>query len=437
MLAIAVPLLALGLFVLSLPFIPPSASKRGPVPAVPFWTSFYDVCRGVSRLQFYKTRLQPLLDKYGAVYVWNAGRWTVMVTKPEYLLRMFRNEDIVAKGGFYRKIPWGSFAMLFGENIIDSHGPLWVRFASIIKPGIQKPTDICSLRKKSANLAELLLQAQEGGRPGRGVAIDRLLQRWAVAVYGVAFLDTEIGCLEDGDNELEKCIAATKRNIVGPFFAEFPALERFSFLFPSRRRALAAIKRFETLLVGVVDAWSRKKTNHGPPSPQEREKVVHRLVRAHEQGELSDFHFRSNLKMLTIAGHENLINRVTLADFTLAPDITIPRGTWMGWNSYGVHTNPEFWGESATDFDPLRWGRDISAVNSLFRLAQARGYFIPFNAYMRRCPGSGFALAQMKVCLVEMLRRASWTRDPDYHFSTTARSVLAPKNCRLVFARRG
>ncbi|KAE8151322.1 putative sporulation-specific N-formyltyrosine oxidase Dit2 [Aspergillus avenaceus] len=463
-------------------------SKRSSIPAVPFWVSLYDTCRGVSRLQFYKTRLQPLLDRHGAVYVWNAGRWTVLVTKPEYLLRMFRNETVVAKGGFYRKVPWGSFAMLFGENIIDSHGATWDRFASVIRPAIQKPTDIESLRERSSQLADLFLTTQKNGSLTPGVTIDPLIQRWAIAVYGETFLDSEIGCMDDPANPLESSVTAVKSNIVGPLFAEFPFLEKLSFVFPRRRRAITAIKRFEHLLVKHVDSQA--------PTFNGKEKLIHRLLRARERSELTEFHYRSNLKMLTIAGHENaqlaltsalweigvqqsvqeellkdistlpktytvreldrlpylaavicevlrlyppisqLINRVTLDDFDLANGLRIPAGTWMGWNSYGVHTNPEYWGKSAKEFQPLRWGNDINSVNNLFRLSQAKGHFIPFNAYSRRCPGSGFALVQLKVVLVEILRKASWTADPTYHFSLTSRSVLAPRNCRLVFTPR-
>ncbi|PLB49960.1 putative sporulation-specific N-formyltyrosine oxidase Dit2 [Aspergillus steynii IBT 23096] len=475
--------------------ITPFAPKRTSIPAVPLWVSLYDACRGVSRLQFYKTRLQPLLDRHGAVFVWNAGRWTVLVTKPEYLMRMFRNEATVAKGGFYRKVPWGSFAMLFGENIIDSHGPTWAQFSSIIKPGIQKPTDTEPVRVKSSQLARLLLDSQKSAPSGQGVMVDPLIQRWAVAVYGTLFLDSEINCLDDAANPLENALTAVKANVVGPIFSEFPILEKASCLFPQRRRAIAAIKTFERLLIKHVDSWAESPASEYSASA-EKEKLAHRLVRARNQNELTEFHYRSNLKMLTIAGHENvqlaltsalweigvhqsvqgqlreeasklpenytvheldqlpyltaviyevlrlyppisqLINRLTLEEFQLDTGISIPKGTWMGWNCYGVHTNPEFWGEFATVFQPSRWGSDIESINSLFRRSQARGHFIPFNAHARKCPGSGFAIVQMKVALVEILRKVSWTVDPTYHFSTTSRSVLAPRNCRLIFTPR-
>ncbi|KAL6238243.1 hypothetical protein BDW75DRAFT_228069 [Aspergillus navahoensis] len=467
-----------------------TASKRVPIPAVPFWMTLYDACRGINRLKFFETRVRPLIDRHGAVYVWNSGRWAVLITKPEYLLRMFRNESIVAKGGFHKKAPGSSFATLFGENIVDSHGSTYVRFSKIIKPAIRKPTNIRWMREKSSQLVELFLSAQSLAPSGQGVLVDRLIQRWAVDVFGVAFLDSEIGCLRDPAHPLENALATMKDNFPTMVFAEFPILEKFPFLLRSCHCAFSAIKNFENLLVAHVDEWARarKRGNQGG-----NEKLVHRLVQARESFELSEFHYRSNLKMLITAGHENayaallsalwelstnpsvqrnlreeisklpsdytvddidklpyltavvyevlrlypplsqLINRVTLEDFILDTGIRIPKGTWMGWSAYGVQTNPELWGESAKEFQPSRWGGDIDSINNLFRSSQSKGSFITFNTYSRRCPGSGFALVQLKIALVEILRKASWTNDPTYHFSTTPVAGLSPRGCRLVF----
>ncbi|RDW67356.1 cytochrome P450 [Aspergillus mulundensis] len=455
--------------------LPPSASTRGPIPAVPFWMSLYDACRGVNRLRFFETRVQPLIKQHGAVYVWSSGHWSVVITKPEYLLHMFRNESIVSKGGFYKKAPGSSFAALFGENIIDSSGPTWAHFATIIKPAIRKPKDIQSLREKSSQLAELLLNAQALAPSGRGVAIDRPIQRWAVDIYGVAFLDSDIGCLRDPTSSLEIALAEMKENFPSILFLEFPFLQKFPFLFPWCRRALSSIHKFEDLLVAHIDEWTRARGGR-----EEKGKLVHRLLRARENLEISEFHYRSNLKMLITAGHENayavllsalwelalnpsvqnslrheisrlpsdytvddldqlpyltavvyevlrlypplhqLVNRMTVEDFTMDTGIRIPKGTWMGWNAYGVQTNPEIWGKDAKEFQPSRWGDDTTTVNNLIRLSQSKGHFIAFSAYSRRCLGSGFALTQLKVALVEILRKASWANDSTYHFAATS-----------------
>ncbi|KAL4995664.1 cytochrome P450 [Aspergillus recurvatus] len=389
-------------------------SKRGPIPTVPFWMTLDDACRGINRLRFFDTRVRPLNDRHGAVYVWNSGRWAVAITKPEFLLRMFRNGSIVAKGGFHKKVPGSPFGTLFGESIVDSHGPTYVRFSTIIKPAIKKPTDIRWMREKSPQIVGLLLNAQSLAPSERGVLVDRLIQRWAGA--------------KGPTNPLENALAAMKDNFPTMVYAEFPILEKFPPFLRSCRHAFSAIKNFEDLLVAHIDEWARarKRGDQGG-----NEKLVHRLVQARESSELSEFHYRSNLKMLITAGHENAY--AALLPTSLYTGIRIRKGTWMDWNAYGVQTNPEFWGESAKEFQPSRWGDEIDAINNLFHSSQSKGYFITFIAYSRQCPGSGFALVQLKVALVEILREASWTNDPTYYFSTTSVAGLSPRGCRLVF----
>ncbi|KAA8651961.1 cytochrome P450 monooxygenase xanG [Aspergillus tanneri] len=461
------------------------------IPTVPFWITLYDMCRGVGRTEFYETRLRPRLDEHGAVWMWNAGRWVVLVTKPEYLAHVFRHEKTVSKAGFVRKVPWGVLARLFGENIIDSHGATWHRFAAIMRPGIQKPRDIRSLCDRSARLASLLLQTQQSvtlssfssastaSDEPSGVVIEPLLQRWALSVYGDYFLHTELGCLETPGTTIDRLVTAVKRSIPLPLVGEFPVLERFRWLLPHTRRGFAAVQQFEEHLIEQVDQVSPSPA-YTSLSPGNN-KLIHRLKRAREQGLLCEYHYRSNLKMMTVAGHENvnlaltsalwelgrhphvqeelrqematlpavytveeierlplltaviyetlrlypplsqLVNRVAREPFPLTKDVWIPEGTWVGWNSYGVHTNPAIWGPTARSFQPARWGISLASINDHFRLYQARGYFIPFSAYSRRCLGIGFAILQMRIALVEILRRVSCRQDPTYNFSPTLR----------------
>jgi xanthocillin biosynthesis cytochrome P450 monooxygenase len=137
------------------------------------------------------------------------------------------------------------------------------------------------------------------------------------------------------------------------------------------------------------------------------------LQRARLEGIISEWHYRSNLNMMFIAGNENMlfavtsamwelaknlniqddlrkevlsslptdyrsndvsalpllaavayetlrfypplsqfINRLALDDMPLDDVHVIPKGTWVGWSAYGVQTDPNVWGPGAKDFDP-------------------------------------------------------------------------------------
>ncbi|KAK2735922.1 hypothetical protein FQN57_001062 [Myotisia sp. PD_48] len=472
-------------------FLP--TKKEGNIPVIPFYLSLYDACRGVGKTSFYNTRLRTLMEKHGALYIWSAGRWTVLVTSPKYLVRIFRNEQVVAKSGFNKKVPWGVFARLMGENITDTRGDLWKTFTSIMKPGIQRPFEIDSLVRKSSKLVDLFLQDQAMAQGGRGISTDLFVQRWAISIYAEYFLDVELGCLENPNVRLENIMGEFNNAVLpfGPLFTEFPFIEKAAWLFPSRRRAFALANEIETLIIDHTEPLTLKK-----PAPGNETKMIYHLQRARAEKSISEFHYRSNLKMMYIAGNENarftiisalwelaqnqliqdglrdeilsrlpstytandlnrlplltatvyetlrlypplsqLINRFTMEHFPLDGDVFLPQGSWVGWSAYGVQTATNVWGPSAREFNPYRWGQDIDEINAAFRLHQSRGNFIAFNGYTRRCLGSGFALMQLKVGLCEIIRNVSWIKDPEYKFSPTGRALLGPSDSKLIFKK--
>jgi unspecific monooxygenase len=457
--------------------------RTGKLPFIPFHLSLYDALRGVGKTRFYDSRLRPLTEKYGAVWYWSAGRWVILLTKPSYLTRVFRNEQIVSKAGFIKKVPWGVFARLMGENIIDAHEDEWRYIASVMKPGIQRSFNIDSLVTKSQKLARLFLENTKlNASINTGVTIDPLTHRWAVSTYCEYFLDVELNCLDNNNVRLEKLMGEMEKAVIplAPLFTEFPVIERLWKLFPDRRRAFGFVDEMESLLVSYTDQHLKQ-----PPLPENADKMIHALQRARVEGALSEYRYRSNLKMLFVAGTENiqfglisamwelakyqnlqdavrhevrsslptpytakeinslpiltsicyevlrlypplsqLIGRVALDEMPLDEENFIPKGTWVGWSAYGVQTDPNVWGPRATEFDPSRWGATIEAVNDAFRLHQARGNYITFNGYTRRCLGSHFALTQFKIVLCELLRALEWTIDPSYKLQTTVVSLV-------------
>lgn len=120
-----------------------------------------------------------------------------------------------------------------------------------------------------------------------------------------------------------------------------------------------------------------------------------------------------------------LINRVTTAPATLGGEISIPGHTWVGWNAFGVHTDPNIWGADARQFIPERWGSDVKSIQGAMRSKTTQCHFIAFNAHSRKCLGQGFAVLQMKVLLFEMVRKIEWVVDPGYELKLTSVSDAA------------
>lgn len=144
----------------------------------------------------YDQWLRPPLEKHGAVKIWFAGRWNVLATRPQFLVDMFRHEDIYAKAGSQKKIPWSVIASLVGDNIINAHGANWKLYTSIMKAGLQRRiTDSGPLVKKSRLFVDILLKEQKKIGMETGVLVNPIIQRWALSCMGISFMnvDLEVG----------------------------------------------------------------------------------------------------------------------------------------------------------------------------------------------------------------------------------------------------
>jgi unspecific monooxygenase len=376
-------------------------------------------------------------------------------------------------------------ASLFGENIIDSHGDVWKQFTAIMKPGIRRAPDITSLTVTAEKLVSLLAIRQSQTIPGQGIIINELIQRWALDAFGECFLDVNFGCLDNDNCRIQNALQGVLLSFAGPLLLAFPLLERICWLLlPSRRRSFALVRELETVLLEQTDTL-HPQVKYGDHLSETSEKLIYRLNRAQWTGQMSDFHYRSNLKMMLFAGHENaksslistlwelakhprileklylevapcdpdspdnlkglpyltaviyetlrlypplnqLINRVASKPIDLDDGITIPQGTWVGWSAYGVHTDPNVWGPSANEYLPERWGDDISTINRAVRRHQIAGSFIAFSTYSRMCIGSEFALMQLRLTLSAIVRRFIWTKDPRHEPSMSTVSVKYP-----------
>lgn len=167
------------------------------LPRIPFYVSIIGLWSSMGQDEIYERWLRKPLESHGAVLIWFAGRWSILVTKPEWLTDMFRNENLYAKAGSQKKIPWSVIATLVGDNIINAHGENWKLYTAIMKPGLQKKQfDVQPVVRKSRRLVdklveELKLVSADGG-DGKGIVANHYVQQWAVDVMGVSFLDLDL-----------------------------------------------------------------------------------------------------------------------------------------------------------------------------------------------------------------------------------------------------
>ncbi|KAM3546743.1 hypothetical protein ARSEF1564_000319 [Beauveria bassiana] len=429
------------------------------VPVIPLWLQAHNQIFRKSRIAFYNTKVRPQAEKHGAVAVWQGSCWSIVLSRPDYLAQVFKdsNKD-VEKSGIWSRVPRSNGGLLFGENIIDSNGQLHADFCDILKPALLQRFAIDFMRSESSSLANRLHDAQQLDVSDVGISIDSLIWRWAVTIYSHYFMDIDEWPLSFEQTSAQKITALQSSSWMARAMVIFNVTFSLPWRPASYKRAAAVIQQLEDTLVDIAESRTF------PASGTSELKMVHHLVRARHSGKLSDFHYRSNLKQLLVAGHENveaalqsamfnlavhvdiqeqlhievmnmlpsdyssgdidrlpllaaviyetlrlypplgtLTNRRTVKPMQLGSEILLPAGTMVGWNVLGVQTDPQVWGESAREFDPFRWGHDIDSIKSMARSSQARGRFVPFSLHSRRCLGSTFALLELKVALCKYL----------------------------------
>jgi cytochrome P450 len=109
-----------------------------------------------------------------------------------------------------------------------------------------------------------------------------------------------------------------------------------------------------------------------------------------------------------------LVNRQASENILLGGDIVIPRGTYLGYNCYSTNRDPAVWGPGAHDFDPSRWGQSATAIQKQYRQRRAKAEFISFHGGRRACLGEKFAILQMRITLISLVREFTWVLDPNW-----------------------
>lgn len=106
--------------------LPPKYPEN--IPAIPFWVALLPFFKDVDQSDIFRTYIDKPLRKHGAVKLFFAAQWNVLVHRPAYMAEVFKDEDLFEKSGNQKKIPHSVLAQFLGK-----FGPLldmaWLTFA--------------------------------------------------------------------------------------------------------------------------------------------------------------------------------------------------------------------------------------------------------------------------------------------------------------------
>ena len=168
--------------------VPPRSFPRN-IPTIPFYVSLIPLFKDVDQEDVYRKYFEEPLQKYGAVKVFFGSRWNILVQRPSFVAEVFKYEDIYAKSGNQKKIPYSVLAEYTGDNIISSHGENWRLYQKVIKPGLQQEFNSTPILKNARNLVDMLFQEQENSKNG-SVLVPQLFQRYTLANLSEGLLDS-------------------------------------------------------------------------------------------------------------------------------------------------------------------------------------------------------------------------------------------------------
>ncbi|VAI03196.1 hypothetical protein VPH35_072107 [Triticum aestivum] len=115
----------------------------------------------------------------------------------------------------------------------------------------------------------------------------------------------------------------------------------------------------------------------------------------------------------------SLIMREALKDFKFG-GLDIPRGTIIQTAIPMLHLDKDVWGQDAGEFQPDRFANGAAAA------CEPSHMYLPFGHGPRICAGQNLAMMELKVVLVRLLTKFSFSRSPGYRHAPLFRLTIEP-----------
>ncbi|QFZ27979.1 putative glucosamine 6-phosphate N-acetyltransferase [Clavispora lusitaniae] len=206
------------------------------IPTIPFYAAFVSSFLGWDQNKVYAHYYRENLEKYGAAKIYFASRWNILVTKPEYLAQIFKQNEIFEKSGNQHKIPYSLLAEYTGDNIISTGNKYWKLYRKAVTNSIQFP-NLEPLQTNATVLIENLSAASDNGY----FPIADILQAYTLNNVGDCVIGTNF---HKSDNfDISTSLKKVKQEIFRPLFLNFPLLDLLPF--PSRIRARKLVRSFK------------------------------------------------------------------------------------------------------------------------------------------------------------------------------------------------
>lgn len=429
----------------------------------------------------YEKFIKEKAEKYGAVKIYFASRWNILVTRPEYLLQVLKDENTYAKSGNHKKIPYAVLSDYTGDNVISAHGAIWRKYRTVVTQPVQFPEKNC-VPANTEKFIDLVKQDM-GDSNSKNLPVGDYIQRLALDNICNSMLGTDFNTLsKNKPSELHQKLKLLKSQIFKPLFMNFPVLDMLPI--PQRMKTREEVKNFREYLTTEI------KSKQVDPQNTNRS-AAFALHEALKRGEITERQFTDNIVIILVAGHENpqlfftsllylmaknpliqtklrneiknksikeleesgllnsilyetlrylpplgqIVNRETTKETILGTDIIIPKGVYVGYNNFVTGRDTQCWGPTADDFIPERWGLTQEDVFKNYKSAKASARLSAFHGGRRACIGERFALYESRVFLKYVLGSFEIKLDDTWDDHLTPAGPICPFMLRINFKK--
>ncbi|OBA25754.1 cytochrome P450 [Hanseniaspora valbyensis NRRL Y-1626] len=130
-----------------------------------------------------------------------------------------------------------------------------------------------------------------------------------------------------------------------------------------------------------------------------------------------------------------LINRKTAKNCYLTsskhPAIYIKKGTYIGYNNFGLQRRENIWGKDSNEFKPSRWGENITEINGQWKKRKSNCEITAFHGGNRNCIGEEIALNIMRITICEMVTHFEWNLADDWVEKFTPAGPICPTGLKI------
>lgn len=388
---------------------------------------------------------QRARERFGDVFRFRVGPVLMhYLYHPDHVRHaLFDDPKNYLRGWHYRLL-----AGLFGDNLVTSEGPFWLRQRRLAQPAFHRQRLAGYADVMVDVISELLSNWQAVADSGQAVEVAPVMSRLALAIASRTLFDRDVSHEADSVGRAFAVVASYLESRFNHPFTSLPAWAPT----PTNRRFRRAVRSLNELVLDLVRQRRREGRDHGD--------LLSMLMQARDEEtgqSMTDDQLRSEALTFLIAGHETTATALTWTFYLLArhpavrqrlrveaeqvlggrratfadvaqlrvtrwaieesmrlyPPIwavvrqvvaedevggfSLPRGSMVVLMPYVTHRHPAVWREPDT-FDPDRFGPEQSAQ-------RPKGAYFPFLGGPHQCIGNEFAMIEMQLVVAMALSR--------------------------------